>query len=279
MQAMCGVAGTQVLQRSCSSAICRCALDYSCTITNDGRISREATMTFTLSKTLGLGAASALAAVLFAGTAFADGMARRGTIKDAPAPAPRACALAANVALASEYVFRGVSQTAEGPAIQGGFDATCGMFYAGLWASNLDWGGDGAGHDIASIEIDLYAGIKPKTGPVTWDLGIIYYSYPRSRDLFPGSENNYLELKLGASGEIWKDGTLSGTVFYSPDYQYETGNVWTFEVGFSQALPKLGMFTPTFTALLGYQVGDDPLYNARIGNQDDHYLYWNVGLT
>ncbi len=77
-----------------------------------------------------------------------------------------------------EYVFRGISQTDEGPAIQGGFDATCGIFYAGVWASNLDFGGDGAGNDIANIEIDFYAGIKPKTGRITWDLGVIYYAYP-----------------------------------------------------------------------------------------------------
>ena len=86
------------------------------------------------------------------------------------------------LALATEYVFRGISQTDQGPAIQGGFDATCGMLYAGVWASNLDFGGDGAGNDIANIEMDFYAGIKPKTGPVTWDLGVIYYAYPNSID-------------------------------------------------------------------------------------------------
>jgi uncharacterized protein (TIGR02001 family) len=240
-------------------------------------------MTFNISKTAGLGAVSALATVLAVGTAVADGVSRRGSIKDAPAPAPRACSLSANVALASEYVFRGVSQTAEGPAIQGGFDATCGLFYAGVWASNLDWGVSNAGDNAANIEIDLYAGIKPKTGPVTWDLGVIYYAYPNSaQPAAVGAGNfeaNYVELKVGASGEVWKDGTLSGTVFYSPDYQYETGAVWTLEASFAQVLPKFGMFTPTFSALIGYQAGDDATYNLRIANGDDNYLYWNVGLT
>ncbi len=116
-------------------------------------------MTFNISKTAGLGAASALATVLVVGTAFADGVTRRGSIKDAPAPAPRACSLSANVGLTSDYVFRGFSQTAEGPAIQGGFDATCGMFYAGVWASSLDFAGssdaDVNGTFDASIEIGL----------------------------------------------------------------------------------------------------------------------------
>jgi uncharacterized protein (TIGR02001 family) len=232
-------------------------------------------MTFNISKTAGLGAVSALATVLAVGTAVADGVSRRGSIKDAPAPAPRACSLSANVALASEYVFRGVSQTAEGPAIQGGFDATCGLFYAGVWASNLDWGVSGT-----DIEMDWYAGIKPKTGPITWDLGVIYYSYPSSTDVFAGLSNNYVEIKVGGSGEIWKDGTLGVTAFYSPDYQFETGDVWTFEGAFSQVLPKIGVFTPTFSALIGYQVGNDAAYSTRItGFGDDNYLYWNVGLT
>ena len=68
---------------------------------------------------------------------------------------------------------------------------------------------------------------------------------------------------MGGSAEIWKDGTLGVTVFFSPDYQYETGNVWTIETGFSQVLPKIGMFTPTFSALLGYQVGDDAALSTR----------------
>ena len=40
------------------------------------------------------------------------------------------------------------------------------------------------------------------------------------------------------------------------------------------------MFTPTFSALVGYQVGDDTAYRTRItGGGDDNYLYWNAGVT
>ena len=65
--------------------------------------------------------------------------------------------------------------------MQGGFDATCGLFYAGVWASSLDLGHITAapiGNNAASIEMDWYVGIKPKTGRITWDLGVIYYTYP-----------------------------------------------------------------------------------------------------
>jgi uncharacterized protein (TIGR02001 family) len=226
-----------------------------------------------------MGAASFLAVALIAGPALADGMPKRGKVR-APEPAPRACALSANVALTTDYIFRGFSQSAETPAIQGGFDATCGIFYAGVWASSIDFGVfplNGPDENIASIEVDFYAGIKPQTGPITWDLGVIYYTYPDAFD--PTGELNYVEVKVGASGTIWKDGTLGVTVFYSPEYTGETGDVWTVEAGFSQALPSVGMFSPTFSALLGYQTGNSDAWRDLFANGDDSYLYWNAGLT
>ena len=219
---------------------------------------------------------------MLAAPAYADGM--RGSLKDPPAK-PR-CTFSANVALTTEYVFRGFSQTSEGPAVQGGFDATCGIFYAGVWASSLDFAGDfpGFSTDVnltpfdASIEMDWYVGIKPVTGKITWDLGVIYYSYPNAVN--PGLELNYVELKIGASGEIWKDGTLGVTVFYSPEYQLESGKTWTFEGSFAQVLPKVGMFTPTFSALIGYQTNEGTAsYQFSYGNLEDHYLYWNAGVS
>ena len=196
--------------------------------------------------------------------------------KDTPTPEARLCQLSANIALTSDYVFRGVSQTAEDPAVQGGFDATCGIFYAGVWASNLKWD-PYYNTDWADLEIDWYLGIRPVTGKVNWDIGALYYSYPGSVEL--QGDNNYFEIKVGASGEIWQGGTLAATVYYSPEYQYETGQVWTVEASLAQKLPEIGMFSPTVSALIGYQQGDDFRYETFVGNLDDSYLYWNAGLT
>jgi uncharacterized protein (TIGR02001 family) len=228
------------------------------------------------------GAAAAFAVFALAAPAFAGGM------KDTPEP--RRCTFSANAALTTDYVFRGMSQTQEGPAIQGGFDATCGMFYAGVWASSLDWGAapkGGIDNTAASIEMDWYGGVKFNTGKVAWDLGIIYYSYPNAASNLntspaAGRDPNYVELKVNASGEVWKGGTLGGTVYFSPDYQYETGNVWTLEGSFSQTLPVIfGRFTPTFSALIGYQFADDKkaLYIGNVTDDKDHYTYWNAGVT
>ena len=224
-------------------------------------------------------AALALAGAVLASPAYADGM--RGSMKDTPKPEER-CKFSANVALTTDYVFRGYSQTSENAAVQGGFDATCGIFYAGVWASSLNW--DSApilspdGQEWASLETDWYVGIKPVTGRITWDLGVIYYAYPNSVKVL-GVSNDYFELKVGGSAEIWKGGTLGVTVFYSPEYQYETGAVWTVETAFSQNLPKFSMFSPVFSALVGYQQGDDTTYAAAFGNGDDSYWYWNAGVT
>jgi len=173
-------------------------------------------------------------------------------------------------------VFRGFSQTAGSPAVQGGFDATCGMFYAGVWASSLDWDG------VASIETDVYAGVKLNTGRIAWDLGVIYYAYPNNHSNNASFfDPNYVELKVGASTEVWKGGTVGVTTFWSPDYTFESGSVVTIEGSFAQALPPImGRWTPTFSAVLGYQKGFDNDYkNAAIANGDDHYLYWNAGVT
>src|SRR5258705_13859104 len=100
--------------------------------------------------------AAPLTAHILCGPALADGM--PGRTRNV-APAQERCKLSANIGLATEYVFRGISQTSEGAAVQGGFDATCGMFYAGVWASNLDWGAN-EGRSVANIEMDWYGGGK-----------------------------------------------------------------------------------------------------------------------
>ncbi len=213
-----------------------------------------------------LGAAGA-ALLALSGAALADGY--EGSIKDAPADEGRKFTYSFSVTGTSDYVFRGISQTDQGPAIQGGFDATCGLFYIGTWASSIDFAGD------AHVEIDLYAGIKPKTGPITWDFGVIYYAYPNQiSGIF---DLNMFEIKVGGSAEVWKGGTFGVTGFYSPDYTGELGPTWTVEGAFSQALPQVGMFSPTFSALIGYQASDDALYLGYYG--DDSYVYWNAGMT
>ncbi len=87
----------------------------------------------------------------------------------------------ANFGATSDYVFRGISQNGREPAVQGGLDATYGMFYVGTWMSmvNFDAPETPSINKInANEEWDVYGGIKPKWGDYTFDLGVIGYLYP-----------------------------------------------------------------------------------------------------
>jgi uncharacterized protein (TIGR02001 family) len=85
-----------------------------------------------------------------------------------------------NVGLYSQYVFRGISQTNEKPAIQGGFDVGHKSgFYVGTWASNISWLSDSNPDVSASMEWDFYGGYKwSLPAEFVLDLGALYYWYP-----------------------------------------------------------------------------------------------------
>lgn len=98
-------------------------------------------------------------------------------------PAAILCALAstanagewsANASATSNYIWRGLTQTENEAAVQGGIDyAADNGFYAGTWTSNVNYG---AG-DVYSYEHDVYAGYTFSTGDISWDVGYLYYNY------------------------------------------------------------------------------------------------------
>jgi uncharacterized protein (TIGR02001 family) len=84
----------------------------------------------------------------------------------------------ANVALTTDYVWRGASQSDEAPAIQGGFDYSHESgFYVGTWGSNVDW--DEATANPVDMEWDVYGGFGGEIGNgLSFDVGVIRYMYP-----------------------------------------------------------------------------------------------------
>lgn len=104
----------------------------------------------------------------------------------------------ANVGLFSQYIFRGISQTNEDPALQGGFDyAHSSGFYIGTWASNISWlrdsytdGTDGFGYRSSSLEVDIYAGFANEIGDtgIGYDVGLLQYLYPGSKGGTPTAD-------------------------------------------------------------------------------------------
>jgi uncharacterized protein (TIGR02001 family) len=216
-----------------------------------------------MARSFGFGAASLLAGVLFAGSALADGLPVRG--KARADTHDHGCSVAGNVGLTTDFVFRGISQSNEEAALQGGVDLTCGRFYLGVWGSSFE----GLGSEGGSTWLNVYGGMKYTTGPVTWDIGVIYYTFPGTDNIAGDLDN--VELKLAGSGEVWKGGKLTGTVFYAPDYAGVFESAWTFEGTFVQVLPAVSIFTPVFSATVGHTSFDDA--------SDLDYTYWNVGLT
>ncbi len=80
--------------------------------------------------------------------------------------------LTMNVALTTDYVWRGISQTDNKGAVQGGLDLNHNSgAYIGTWASNVDFGSD------ASAEWDWYLGYAGEVANFAYDVGYVAYTY------------------------------------------------------------------------------------------------------
>jgi uncharacterized protein (TIGR02001 family) len=175
-----------------------------------------------------------------------------------------------NVALTSDYVFRGVSQTADEIAIQGGFDYTNDSslpFYAGVWGSSLDFGGP----LDSGIEVDVYGGVRPQLGPVALDIGVIGYLYPGS-DI---EDLDYVELKVAGSVTPAESLTLGAAAYWSPEFTLNGGDALYVEANAAYA------FNDTFSVsgAVGNQAVDAAGYFTGPGTSTDNYTTWNVGAA
>jgi len=171
-----------------------------------------------------------------------------------------------NVALTSDYVFRGVSQTDQGPAVQGGVDIAFGDSgaYVGTWASNINFNTGGS-----NLELDLYGGFKFALGPVAMDVGVAGYFYPSASD--DTAELDYYEGYVKPSIALTDQITLGGAVYWSPEFTGASGNAVYAEVnGAFVASPEL-----TFSGAIGMQTVDATGFFAG----EDDYTTWNAGAT
>ena len=166
--------------------------------------------------------------------------------------------LSANTALTTDYVFRGISQSDEGPAIQGGFDAAHSSgLYAGLWGSNVDFN-DG---DEAHVEIDFYAGYAAEYMGFTYDVGAIYYAYPGADD---NLDYDFWEAAF-ALGYDFGVAAVSGSVNFSPDFFGAAADEALYSAAnLSVPLP----YDLSASAHVGYQAVDDGA----------DYTDWSLGL-
>lgn len=186
-----------------------------------------------------------------------------------------------NIGLYSQYIFRGLTQTAENPALQGGVDYSHSSgFYLGSWGSNISWLQDGGLYQNSSLEIDLYGGFKNTIGEtgVSYDVGVLQYWYPGSVNSGIGAAGfkraNTTEL-YGALGWKWFTAKVSAVVsdgaFAVDDAQGTTYS----ELNFSYPFSDSGY---TLLAHVGYQKFEG---SPQGFDNDKLYTYtdWKLGLT
>jgi uncharacterized protein (TIGR02001 family) len=137
-------------------------------------------------------------------------------------------AVDANFGVTSNYLWRGASQSADGPSISGGIDySNDNGFYAGTWVGSIDWG-------VGGSENDYYLGYSGESGDFGYDVGYLYYAYPSS-----GYEDSDF-------GEIYFNGSYGDFGFgiaytvnseASDDAAWNTGDMY-YSVSYAFALPE-----------------------------------------
>jgi uncharacterized protein (TIGR02001 family) len=138
----------------------------------------------------------------------------------------------------SDYDFRGISQTATGPALQASVDYGIGAFHADAWASNIEWGPGYKG----SMELDLQADYTfGSDATVKTLIGVVDYTYPSMTD------QNTVEPWVTIS-KNW----FSASVHYSNDW-FTLGKAWYVEANGTFPIAKSGY---SITAHIGNSSGD-----------------------
>lgn len=187
--------------------------------------------------------------------------------------------ISANVALVSDYRFRGISQTGKDAAVQGGFDASWEPgFYLGTWASSVDFGDvdDGSG-SYGTMEIDYYAGWAGPIGDTDFgiDVGYMYYQYPGDT---VNPEGDYQEVYLKGS---WRD--LSLGLAYSDDYYAESDELLYVSGDYSFNLIEnlsVGLHAG-YSSLEELKLREDGTVSKGgfLSSDEDGYADYSVSLT
>lgn len=168
-----------------------------------------------------------------------------------------------NATLASDYRFRGISQTQGSAALQGGIDyAHKSGFYIGNWNSSVS---SSVYAQSSGLESDLYGGFKKSIGAVTVDLGLYSYFYPRARTGATPDKYDTNEAYVGVGV-----GPFSAKVSQSYSDYFGTANskdTRYYEINFSHPVTK--------KVSLVAHAGRTDVSNQTVGDYDD----FNAGVV
>ena len=165
--------------------------------------------------------------------------------------------------MASDYMFRSISNSNLRPQVQGDFNwSHDGGLYMGVWASNTDFGGTGN-----SMEIDPYIGFTKDIGDSDFNFDIGYWSYN-----YPGSELNldYAEVYTYLN--------------YSKDKFSASPSVWWTDNYFGDDFLD-GVSALAYEVTLGYEFCPGLTPSLRVGEQtfgsgydNLDFTYWDIGV-
>ncbi len=156
---------------------------------------------------------------------------------------------------ASNYIFRGVSQTSNDPAIFGSARVSEDQFYAGFGIENVNF------HNSIAAEYDLSAGWTPAIAGFRFDFGVIRYGYINEPAFTHIDTVEFKAVVLHDFGAV----TLGAAAYYTSDF-FGTGHKAIYFEGRAtyRVTKKLSA-----GGTLGRQTVDD-------GTNHDT---WNLGLN
>ncbi|MCC2097528.1 MAG: TorF family putative porin [Hyphomicrobiales bacterium] len=225
------------------------------------------------------GFARTATAIVFAGalsTTMMVSLARAADLPSSePAPAPPPImstspwGLSFGTVFTTDYNFRGISQSARKPAIQGSAELTYTVnpnfqLYANVFGSSLKLPSQ------ASMELDGSFGIRPSFAGVSFDFGATFYGYPGE---LPGVKSEFWEFYGKASYKFFDRLTLGANVFYAPNW-LNLGAHGTYYSGTAAIDLPAGF---AVSGELGHYVLGRTRGPAGVNLPD--YTYWNAGIS
>ncbi len=239
---------------------------------------------------------SVVAAVALSSSAFAADMPVKAA-KAPVAPPPPAFDIAFGAWVASDYNFRGVSQSnrdwSAGAYVEPQFNTPIGQFYIGAAIARIDWPSSAAyAFTDPNAEVDFYGGWRNSWGAFSVDLGAIYYYYPG--ETFNGltSQSDFWEVYAKFAYAITPDLTVGANVFYTPDLlHYSTSVAASGGSGKPDAVYasltgkwvtpwKWGDVGTFVSGEFGHWfIDDSPFTSSAAAYVDPSYNYWNLGAA
>jgi len=224
-----------------------------------------------------------------------------------PPPPPSPWDIAFGGGIASDYNFRGVSQSNRGPSASAYFEpqykTAVGTFYVGVAAISIDWPSivPDFGFTNPAAEVDIYGGWRNSWGAFSLDIGGWYYWYPK--EIFNGftDKSDFVEVYAKLGYDFGSGFTVGANVFYTPDLLHYSTTFNSLLNPFGLSASKVDATYASGTAKwvlpwttgdlgafvsgeLGHWWIDDSnwaAYNLAAGATytNPSYTYWNAGLA